>query len=168
MRDNVGGSISVIEYRRPGIGPARRVRTFGEEATKVASLAALFVYYGLRASREKGADLFFFVGVLLWVGIGVAIAARRWKRLHEPSHTPTSLWWRGAIASLFVATMAFFVVPFHTRSRYTCPHGMRWGNNQLGIAWSDNGGPCGNGLYPRVGRPWRIAKHWYIYRPHAW
>ena len=168
MRDDVNPAVNVIEYQRPGIGRGRRFRTFGEEVTKVAALAALFVYYGLRASREKGADFYFFGGVLLWVGVGIAIAARRWNKRREPSHVATSAVWRLAIAFLFAASVAFFVVPLHTPSRYTCAHGTRWANNQLAIAWSDNGGPCGNGPYQRVGRPWRIAKHWYIYRPHVW
>lgn len=169
MGEDPTSSVGVIEYRRPGLGRNRRVRSFGEEASKVAALATLFVYYGLHASREKGADLFFVCGLLLWLGIGIAIAMRRWRRWHEVSQNgATSLFWRVSLASLIVATLMFFVFPFHTPGRYTCPHGMRWANNQLGIAWSANGGPCGNGPYQRVGRSWRISRYWYVYRPHAW
>ena len=160
------GPIAVLDYRRPGIGRLRRVRTFGEEASKVATLALVFVHYGLRASPEKGAHLFFLIGLLLWVGLATTIVTSRLLRGGGVSRpTRVMAGWRVALATLLLATLASFVVPLHTAGRRTCDHGLRWANNQLGIAWSDNGGPCGNGRRARSGRAWRLTKHWYVYLP---
>ena len=49
-----------------------------------------------------------------------------------------------------------------------CYHDSRWFNRHFGIAWSDNGGPCGNGYGKRYGRAWRIHGNWYLYRTSHW
>jgi hypothetical protein len=134
------------------------VRSFGEETAKVAALAAMFLSYGVHARREKGADEFFLCGVFLWAGIGAAVAWRRW--VQDRDRVATTVLWRVLVTSLAIATVTFFVGSFFdTRGRYACAHGTRWANSQVAIAWSDSGGPCGNGAYQRVGRPWRIATH---------
>jgi hypothetical protein len=157
----------VIEYRRPQFGRTRRQPSFGEEVTKIAILATAFVLYSLHTRREKGANLFFFGGLAMWVGIVVAMTMKRRMRTGNPSIQKMSSGWWASTALLFVATLAGFFTSLYTH-RYTCPHGLRWANNQLVIAWSDNGGPCSNGPYQRVDRPWRITKHWYVYRPYGW
>jgi hypothetical protein len=159
-------SIGIIEYRSPGISRRRRVRSFGEELSKLAVLATTFICYSLHAPPAKGASKFFLCGALLWLGIALA-AVWRWR--NRDAHPRTSVPWRVLVSLFLVLTVGIFVGSlFESDGRYTCPHGMRWTNNQLGVAWSDNGGPCGNGPHPRRHTPWRIAKHWYIYRPQAW
>ena len=55
------------------------------------------------------------------------------------------------------------------RHYYTCPHGQRWANNQIGIARSPNGGPCGNGPRARADdAAWHVAGPWYIFLPTKW
>ena len=127
----------------------------------------MFVSYGVHARREKGADEFFLCGAFLWVGIGAAAGWRRWVQGRD--RVATTVLWRVLVTLLAIATVTFFVGSFFdARGRYTCAHGTRWANSQVAIALSDSGGPCGNGAYQRVGRPWRIAPHWYIYRPYVW
>ncbi|MBC8105977.1 MAG: hypothetical protein H7Z14_05260 [Anaerolineae bacterium] len=120
-------------------------------------IAMLYVIYGLEADREKPVDWFFWIGVILWT-----VVARMTLCVHERSQR-----WTTAIAILAIATVAWIPVSF--RHYDVCPHGQRWANNQIGIAKSANGGPCGNGSYGRHGHlARRVVGQWYVFVPQRY
>ena len=146
------------------------MRTRGEELAKLALLAIAFIAYGLEGDRDKPVDYFFVAGLVIWVYIGLRLGLR--PRAGDggdtvpPRHEISGMW-RDVLVGLLGVTLLLF--PFSLRYSYSCPHGKRWTNNQIGIAWSANGGPCGNGPRPRMReQTWRVVRNWYVFVPSRW
>lgn len=154
----------VLSYHHPETPRLGRVRTIGEELTKLAGLGWVFVIYGLYAPFEKGATYFFIAGVLLWVGVPVTLVLRRLVRGLKPATLMTRRWIR-ALTILFFSNLAMVpVVSF----RGTSPHGWRWANNQFGIAYSTVGGPCNVSRSPNGRRCWNVVGNWDVFIPPRW
>ena len=152
----------VVDYQSPGHYRPRRTRSLGEELFKLACLATIFVAYGLEGDREKPVDAFFVAGLLIWLVIA-AVGATAWIRPLQ-FRSRISAAWAGPVITLLLVTLAWF--PFSLRDYYACPHGERWANNQIGIARSVTGGPCGNGPRPRArGSTWHVTGPWYLFIP---
>jgi high-affinity K+ transport system ATPase subunit B len=150
----------VIDYRMPGTKKQRRPRSLGEELFKLAVLATAFVGYGLHGRREKGANLFFIIGGMLWICVIIAVVANR------RSPVAVSKRWTYACSVCAMLSLTFFFAPFS--AAYSCPHGKRWSNNLIGIAWSDNGGPCRGNDRAADSRNWHVAGNWYVYTTSRW
>lgn len=148
----------VLDYLHPQHRAGRR-RSFGEELFKLAVLATLFITYGFSNDTDKPLDLFLYAGLALWLGIAAAYIRRRRDR----STLDVSDGWRRALWCLLVVCLLvpnlYFVVPYH------CVHGYRWANRWVAFAWSQNGGPCGDGPHAWGTHPRRITQYWYVYIP---
>jgi hypothetical protein len=150
----------VLDYRSPGLRRPRRVRSLAEELCKLAGLGSLFVIYGLEGDREKPIDAFFVAGALLWIFV---LAAYVMRHVRGRPRFPTERGW--ALATVAMLGIVLSWLPFSFRNYHSCPHGERWANNQIGIARSYNGGPCGNGSRARGTYCWHVSGPWYIYIP---
>lgn len=159
----------VLDYQRPPTQKARRLRAPGEELTKLSGIATLFILYGWEGNPDRS-PMFLAMGMVLWCAVAVAAGWYKWLRpkakdahSNQPGFAPL---WRGLVICLFLLSLAW--LPIATRHTRTCYHDSRWFNRHFGIAWSDNGGPCGNGYGKRYGRAWRIHGNWYLYRTSHW
>lgn len=152
----------ILEYRRPDLHRRQRVRTAGEEMGKVAALATLLMLYGWEAAPYKGAPLFLVSGAVLWFVIGLFAAWRLLTRHRRAPKSEIPRFWK--LWTLAACLIALAWVPIATRDHHTCYHGKRWSNRVFGIAWSDNGGPCGNGRGGRGQWTCHLGNGWYVYQ----
>jgi len=119
------------------------------------------VLYGAYGDPYKPVLLFLAMGVVGWLTVAAAVFIRSIRQRILGPTAEVAGHWRRIIGLVFLLTsISLFLPPF---GFYTCPHGSRWANRVVGIAYSGTGGPCHNGvLYPRSAA-WHIGGNWYVY-----